>query len=46
MKPNPFQQETKVKVATQTRVATTPAIVLVGLLSVLVLLISGAISGT
>ena len=45
MKPNPFRKEAKVKVATRTDVSVAPVILLVGLLSVIVLLISGAASG-
>lgn len=46
MHPDPRYQAPKVKVATRAQVSPAPIAVLVGLLSILVLLVSGAISGT
>lgn len=46
MQPDPRYQAPKVKVAVRSQVLPTSAVVLIGLLSIVVLLLSGAISGT
>lgn len=46
MRPDPRYQAPKVKVATKVQVSPAPVAVLVGLLSIIVLLLNGAISGT
>lgn len=46
MHPDPRYQAPKVKVAVLSQALPAPAFVLVGLLSIVVLLLSGAISGT
>ncbi len=46
MNPDPRYQAPKVKVATRTQFSAAPVVVLIGLLSIVVLLLRGAISGT
>lgn len=46
MQPDPRYKAPKVKVATRTQVSYAPVLVLVSLLSLVVLLINGAVSGT
>lgn len=45
MRPDPRYKAPKVKVATRSQVSPAPVLVLVGLLSLVVLLINGAMSG-
>ncbi len=45
MRPDPRYNDPKVKVATRTQAPLAPAAVLIGLLSLMVLLINGAMSG-
>lgn len=45
MRPDPRISDPKVKVATRTQTSPAPIVVLVGLLSLVVLLINGAMSG-